>query len=515
MIESELQGIELTNLKQGLAKFESSSSEYWEFLLMIGFGNYSETDKLFKTLISKISDHDWRKPLVDIGQARYLSISGRSFECLSILEKAEERILSRYNFLNDEIHAEIRSLYYYTRTTFLEKINSNIERTTPQLINARSLTSIESFKLAFDYRIAHNEVLRRNYPVSHILESIYALENSKLWILACMGYRAAGIVSRIRNDNEAANTYFEKAMDIANRFDLAINKQHIQMAITWLLFTEKRYQDAEQLLREIKINNEVDPIQSIYFENLSLIARAESNHDQSISEMKRALEISIKLDSVNHVPGECQYLGDMYRNHYHDLDQAEHYYKLGYDHAMRYAAHGISLTGDRKDVVDAYVNFINHRKKNTAGSPKSAPADHFRFAQGKPWREIKDIFHHELIKFHGEHEKNSKHLAIKLNMPASTLYSLQDRLKTRGLLESSTSKDTEALDHDLHPYLDRHQDLNWYEVNEIFEREMMHYLYEKYGYNKHRMAKVLKLSYPSIINKTRDLTQIDDHLFPN
>ena len=231
--------------------------------------------------------------------------------------------------------------------------------------------------------------------------------------------------------------------------------------------------------------------------------------------MKEALKVSSELDSIEHLPGELLYLGQIYENHYKDFDQAEHYYKQGYDHAMRYAAHGISLTGDRKDVVDAYVNLINKKRKSSVKQPVKPVADHFAFSQGKSWKQIKEIFHHQLIMFHSGDKHNSKQLAKKLGMPASTLYSIQDRLKREGYLLLGDSLESQTETHDLNAFMVQHQDLKWDEVNQIFEREMIHYLYEKYGYNKHRMSQILKLSYPSIISKTRKLTQVDDHLLQN
>ncbi|MEA3286345.1 MAG: hypothetical protein U9Q77_03070, partial [Candidatus Marinimicrobia bacterium] len=212
---------------------------------------------------------------------------------------------------------------------------------------------------------------------------------------------------------------------------------------------------------------------------------------------------------------QCLYLGDIHRTHYQDLGQAEYYYKLGHDHSMRYAEQGICLIGDRRKVVDAYHKLLHDSKPAPVTAKSSKNIDVFAFAGGKPWKEIKDTFQHQLILYHAANELNSRQLAKKLALPASTLYSIRERLKVRGYLLPGKDQSPPSETHDLQGFIHQHGELNWDEINELFEREMIHYLYEKYGYNKNRMANILDLSYPSIISKTRELTRIDGHFLPN
>ena len=487
-----------------------SDSDYWEFLLMLGFGDAAKAELLYKSLRNTVPSSDWRMPLVEIGEARILSISSRDFDCHKRLSSAAEIIFSRSNFLNEKIQSEITALYYYVLTTHQVKFDHNISAL-PLLHMGKSLTSIHSFRLAFDYMISQIEATLLNYPISNILSLIQELEQKELWTLACIGYRQAAILSRKKKDFKSAYRFYDTAFSIASRMHLDVSLKQLHIALGYAYFAEKRLDQAEQEYLKIVPDGENDSVLPILHENLALLANARSDIDTCVSHMEQAIEVSTKLDSIPNVPGEYLYLGQIYENHHHDLDQAEHCYRLGYDHAMRYASEGISLTGDRKDVVDAYVNIIN--KKRGPKAPK--PVDPFAFSQGLPWKDIKDIFHHQLICYHHENQQNSKAMATKLNMPASTLYSLQERLKKRGyqLPEKTASNTTK--DHSLFSYIEEHEDMTWEAINAIFEREIIHYLYEKYGYNKQRMAQILKISYPSIITKTRELTQMNEHLLPN
>jgi len=481
---------------------------------MVGFGNSLDTEQLYTTLRKKIPKRDWRMPLVEIGEARILSISGKDFKCHQNLLSASKLIFSRSNYLNEKLQSEITALYYYVLTIHQEKIG-HYHLPFPYLFMGKNLTTIKSFQLAFEYRIIVNEAKYFNSPVTDIIKIVHTLEEHGLSTLACIGYRAAAILSRMRNDFKSAYKYYDFAFTIARRMKLSVNFKQLQNAKAYALFLEGKLDESEQLFSEITIDGQLDPILPVLYENLALLAEARSKLDEYSTLMEKAIAISTQLDSVERIPGEYLYLGQTYENHYQDFERAEHYYKLGYDYAMRYASHGISLTGDRKEVVDAYVRLLNRKKASTRTAKPSKPGDQYAFAQGKPWKEIKDVFHHQLICYHQEYQKNSIALAGKLGMPPSTLYSLQDRLKKRGYLlpEKKAPATTEI--HPLHSFIDEHKDLSWTEINRIFEREMIHYLYEKYGYNKQRMAQILKLSYPSMIAKTRELTEVHEHLLPN
>jgi len=477
---------------------------------MLGYGNSAKAEQLYKSLRNTVPSSDWRMPLVEIGEARILSISNRDLECHSHLLTAAKLIFSRSNFLNENIQSEITALYYYVLTTHQAKIGHNISAL-PLLHMGKALTAIDSFRLAFDYRISVSEASVLNFPIANILSIIHKLEQNELWTLACIGYRTAAIYSRQKSDFASAYQFYDAALTIASQMKLDVSLKQLHNSLGYTLFSEKRRDEAEQEYFKITLEGEHDPMIPVLYENLALLAEAREDYTLAISHIKRAISVSTQLDSIPNIPGEYLFLGRTYENHFNDIEQAEHYYRHGYDHAMRYASHGISLTGERKAVVDAYVNIINKKR-----GPKTLKSvDRFAFSQGKPWKDIKDIFHHQLICYHHKTQQNSKAMAAKLNMPASTLYSLQDRLKNRGyqLPEKTSSNSTE--NHSLFYFIEEHEDMSWDAINSIFEREIVHYLYEKYGYNKQRMAQILKLSYPSIITKTRELTQVSEHFLSN
>jgi len=489
-------------------------NELWELILMLGFGDLSITEGLYHNLRSKLSENDWRRPLMEIGESRFHCIAGKEVECLKNLTSASDILFSPDQSLAEGTVSEIMALYYYVITILWEKVR-DIPDLLQMLYSGWNSTSIPNFKLAFEYRIASIRVSSHNLPLSQLALLVAKLEERKLWALVCIGYRRLAIAYRDNGDYAKSHENLKLGLKVALEHNLETNIMQISMTRGTVFYKQGKIDQAKNTFSKIYPSNSENPAIPLLLEHLALIAEQQGDIKQAFQHITSALKFSTKLDMISLVPSEYLYLGQTCENYYKDLEQAEHYYKQGYDHAMRYASHGVNLTGDRKDVVDAYVNLINKKRGKTAPVKAARPADSFAFSQGKPWKDVKDIFHHQLICFHLEHEPNSKSLAKKLDMPPSTLYSVQNRLKKRGyLLPEKTSPPTTE-NHALFNFIEEHEEMSWEEINAIFEREIIHYLYEKYGYNKQRMAQILELSYPSIITKTRELTQVNDHLLPN
>lgn len=481
---------------------------------MLGYGNPEKARQLYETLRTGIPEGNWRLPLVEIGEARLLSLSSRDFECHMRLQSVANSLFTIAFSPSEDIKSEIQAMYYYVLTSHQGKYDENLSHLS-LLQLGKKLTSIKSFSLAFEYRILVHLLNFDHKVLNKLLSVLQELEVCGLQTLSYIGYRQAAIHARKQSDFKSAFQYYDKAHEIASRMNMEVGLKQLALSRGYSFFKQGLFTKAEFEYAKLSNSEGLDSIAPLLNENLALLAQAQDNIDAFLHYLKRAISFSTKLDSISHLPGELLYLGQFYENHQKDLEQAEYYYKQGYDHAMRYASHGISLTGDRKDVVDAYVRLINKRRSSNAPDQGVSSTHNFAFAEGKSWKDIKDIFHHQLICFHLKQAANSKSLAKKLNMPPSTLYSVQNRLKERGYLLPEKSSSHPSDDHPLSSYIEVHDELTWEDFNTIFEREIIHYLYEKYGYSKQRMAQILELSYPSIITKTRELTKVNDHLLPN
>ncbi|MBL7029462.1 MAG: hypothetical protein ISR88_13635, partial [Candidatus Marinimicrobia bacterium] len=91
-MESRERGINQLKPILRAAGANESDADYWEFLLMLGFGNSAKATQLYKSLRNTVPSTDWRMPLVEIGEARILSISSQDFACHKRLLSAAEII---------------------------------------------------------------------------------------------------------------------------------------------------------------------------------------------------------------------------------------------------------------------------------------------------------------------------------------------------------------------------------------------------------------------------------------
>ena len=492
---------------------ENFLSHFWEFFSLIAFGDI-EFSKLMYDHLENIKTRPWQKPLVSIGKAKFLSISGKLFESHVEFQNTRNQMLSFRDFPSSKIENEIWAFLSYEQAILAGKIKDTYHNHLFLQAGAK-LTAIEKLSHAFELQIQMYLANQNSQDLSKFESAIIRIQNDNMPSLACVGWRNAAIFARNSGNFSLASTFLHNARSIAESCDLKIMQNQIQATSAIQFIKLNKLDKARYELSLLTSQDELDPNIPTRLEILAVIEEKEGNLNRASELILEALKLSIKLDNIDLIPGEYLYLGQVYENHYNDFEQAEYYYKQGYDHAMRYASHGISLTGDRKNVVDAYVKFIKRQQASSAPSKPSKPIDHFAFSQGKPWKEIKDIFQHQLICYHQGYQQNSKALANKLSMPPSTLYSLQDRLKKKGYQLPDKNATGDIENHNLFSFIEEHEDLTWEAINSIFEREIIHYLYEKYGYNKQRMAQVLKLSYPSIITKTRELTQVNEHLLPN
>jgi len=502
-------------LQTALQLFSSGSDRFshhfWEFFSFIAFGNLLITKNLYEQL-DRMDILPWQAPLVEIGKAKFHSLCGHLYKSHLAYQNVARQLFESSDFPSINIEKEILAFYYYEQALFAKKIG-DIDKFNYCLQTGKRLTTISKFILAFDVQLEILRTMTDPTTFDNLEKSIMRLEESGINTLASVGWRTAAIIAKHNRDYPRANLYYQNSLNIAQKFKLRFLINQIYLAMAVMNFEIGNQKSSIELLNSIDPFDTLDPIVCSRNEVQALMAEKEGRYEESMQLVHKALDISLQLDHVVMVPDEAFYLGDKYEKHFKDLDRAEHYYRIGYEHAIRYAEHGIYLTGDRKRVVDAYTNLLQSKSKSV---PQTGMSMHpFSFAKGRPWRDIKDIFQHQLLIYHGQTTSNSRALASKLSMPPTTLYSLQTRLKKRGYeLPSGDMSQGDDI-HEVHEFINGHEHLSWEEINAIFEREMIHYLYEKYGYNKQRMANILELSYPALINKTRELTQVDEHFLPN
>jgi Mn-dependent DtxR family transcriptional regulator len=136
----------------------------------------------------------------------------------------------------------------------------------------------------------------------------------------------------------------------------------------------------------------------------------------------------------------------------------------------------------------------------------------FAFASGMTWKQINDLFQFKLILAHLKSGVAISDLADKLDLKTSTYYAIKRKLAQHGydlaakedkIPVSLSTTHSQALDR----YISNLLTCKWAEANQKFEKEIMEYLFKQVGYHKNRLAQELDVSYPTVLQKTKSLSQ--------
>jgi len=101
----------------------------------------------------------------------------------------------------------------------------------------------------------------------------------------------------------------------------------------------------------------------------------------------------------------------------------------------------------------------------------------------------------------------------RVDMRPSTFFSLKKRLRPRGLIlpqiKDRLKPMDEAVKNDaLVQYIKGYlMEKGWKDANKQFENDIFSFLFQAYGSNRKRMETILKISYPNICLKMKDLNQ--------
>ena len=498
-----------------LTKLDSTSVlDVWEILTQLGFGDVSLSGEVLATFKKQLSGNDWRLIVANLGEARYLSFEGKLLAGYELLTNAKNMSTLIEFDLPPSFKDEIKALALYIKIVFDLKFGMKNTLLLDHF-SGQSLTSSKNFKLAFQYGIDCRRLESNELSPQGMLQTLHELGKANLPTLVAAGYRVLGIHFRKKRLYDEALDMYKKGTQVAETNNFRNVRDQIRLAVGLCQFHQGRLDTARITLSALQKDQHIGYTTPFIYENLAVIADKEKNYQQAVDLVKIALTNSMELDHVEALPSECLYLGETYETHFQDLEKAEYYLKLGYDNSMRYAEAGIALVHDRKGVVEAYVDFIKRHNQAGGSQKTTAQLDQYSFAQGLTWKTIKETFQHQLLLFHLKVEKTGKRLAARLEMPATTLYSLQTRLKKKGYALDSSVVGEPNDPHALQAFVQKHSELSWSEINAVFEREIILYLYEKYGYNKLRMSKVLNLSYAIVIQKTRDITAFNENLLTN
>ena len=233
-------------------------------------------------------------------------------------------------------------------------------------------------------------------------------------------------------------------------------------------------------------------------------------------EAEAALELGIEAVELSHrfnITAQLVLMGILVGRIYHrrfaDITKSFFYYQKAYGAVQDLLQLGFPIQAELAECVTAYVTFLEEHFPGEVDD--SANEDLFAFSRGLTWVRIKDLFHYNLFLYHYMNTGVGARTLEVLDFPASSFYSATERLRARGITfpnfrKSEVDIPGENYVEGLQQYCRMHREMNWVDINDRFEKDMLAYHYKVNNYNKKLMAKKLGLAYSGIVNRTQYLT---------
>ena len=282
------------------------------------------------------------------------------------------------------------------------------------------------------------------------------------------------------------DVYYQKALALVGdpRF------QHIRAAIFhdmgMMEFRQGNFETSEENLSNCVSIADSYYTQSYALGNLGFIHYTRSGFTRSLAYFEQSLNIAVDHGVFHLVPGACYYLGCC-AEHLHQMTLAEDYFAQGSRVALELAQQKFPLTGERLNVVNRYIAFLqDHASDSMIGSGKLD----FSFAIEKTLKEIRAAFQETLLDVM-IHKSGSVKNAIALLDIAERTYS-KARERNR--------KFTPEKSHEcLLVFIRQNQNLNWKDINRKFDDQILTFLYHKYHMSKKEMSQQLGVNYSRLV----------------
>jgi len=487
---------------------EIKTNEWLEFISRLGLVSIDDARQIFLSGdYTQLSDLG-QKALYTAGRGKTLSLEGNLIGAKMTLDEAQLLAETRNAELGYAAKDEILAYVNYERGVFFEKYGESFNglslyRSAKRPAESKTLDSIIDYQLA-----AFQLQSGTGSSVEQVHKWIDYFDQNNMQIMQLVAYRRLALIFRMREEFAEAGELLTRSLELGIEYDYPFIVEQIKNSYGYLMYSMGDIQEARNIFQGLKQGTLSKYLMSTVLENLTLTHYDEKEYDASVNFMGQAIEHSQKYDILSQLPGECLFMGDLYREKLQNPEMATHYYEIGSGVALKMAEFGFSLRGDKLDVVQRFEN------RPTIGyslpEPVKPTGDPFAFALDQNWKEINDLFQFLLLRIHIESGHSLSDLPAKLDLKTSTYYAIKRRLNQHGYdFESltanlpSTPRKRDLLG--LKSYVSGLTELSWSQANQRFEKEIIEYLYKQVGYRKTKLAEKLDISYPTVLQKTKSL----------
>jgi tetratricopeptide (TPR) repeat protein len=498
---------------QIIPKFDKIfKNEFSNYVSEIGFYQVHEARSFLFFQDTELLEDNSYKAIILAGKAKLLHLEGNLIESHKMIKKAIRLARSLY--------AKDNNLYDTLAFVLLEKgilhrklneMDSAIETFSEALLFAKSVNLIKIINFRIELINADRY---SNYDLSNIAMNLDALKINNLTTAYYLGiFRYCDLLIKQKDYKTALNHLFRIKTEVENLGYKYIHNL-INITISYIYQIQQSYSKSIKLLEEVISTTESKYLLSFAYENIAACKYKQGEYQEAVDWCYKALDISINSNVISQVPGECLFLGRIYHDFFNKPIKAKYFYQIGAEHSIRYIQMGLSMSGHRKNAIEKYIKFLSEyfpEEIKDKHVEVDNPDSFFKQFEGKPWTEIKELFHFNLIIYHRLKSHKFENFLKGIGLIKATYYSHHLKLKGKGFefpdlrlrVKEIPSK---SYVQSIQDYIDMMDDKKWYPANKKFDEDIMTHLFKVYGFMKTKLAKGLSLSYQAVRNKTDGLS---------
>lgn len=494
------------------AVLDMHATFYSEYLEQLGLWDFNITAKTLGNPDRTEGVTNMTRPVLQALKANFYAAEGNYLAAGKLLEEAIQMAESRFFRFPTENKADVLAFVFFEKGIYENRLDH------PDVADvcfhrAYELADEGPLKTMAQVELhALTVTPRRKAAYAKLEQQVIDLTEMGITAYTTLALHRLGTLADIAGNYRVSTAYYKRALNQAKEHGYTFLTWQIQNSQGYSALLQKHADEARDILDKVANSSPSYHMKALAMENLALLFFNNEDYPAAAEYVERALEITRKHQVVSRLAPECQFLGDVHHEYLGEPEKASYYYDLGFKDLTLYTnTHRLPITGNRLKLVEAYIAFLGERPATQTAQSYLPHESHFEFALGKTWRKIMELFHYNLVIFHFRYTGRGEKLIQHLDMPATTLYSLRDRLSKRGYKfprkrEKGFQFNPEHYHEGLQQYLQFRADLTWKQVNKAFERDIMQFLYASYGYRKTRLSEILDLSYPMVIAKTKAVT---------
>ncbi len=488
-----------------LNKFDSfKTKSLLDYYNQIGFFNQGELKSISSHFNPDIIDDVRLKLVLYTGIGRLYFLEGDFVRTKDSFDKANELSKSNPNIIKGDYPAFL----YYEMCLFYRFLQ-DLKQSEHYAQRAKQHVQSKNLLMLIEYQLETFQAENNADMISMLKKSVNQFQRQGIYYQYVIGLSRLGFIHLANGDMKIAKDYLLQTEKAADKHNIPYMKDIAVNGLGYWYYENEEYQKALDVLFAVVESVKSNYVKVLALENIALTYQKICDYETALDHMVKAYNIASIHQVVSQIPEECMLIGKWYDEHLKKPEQALHYYKLGFDHAVKQVDSGLGFNGPRRLAMMEYVSYsqkLNFRKLGGIAVEKP-----FEFALGKKWVEIKPLFQYHLVMYHRNQAATSKDFLKRMELTSSTYYSKQSQIKKKGfpvprLKEMLTQIPSEILVQPLQLYIaEKLKDLNWKDANAKFEKDIFLYLFQQYGFTKKNLGGALGLSSIAVNAKTEEI----------